>query len=74
MGATLTADGQVATPIHNGDHLRCRLTDPTVQLVKFADSDFFQVLRHKLNWGVAPRWRANSRRDRGDCGLQGRGR
>lgn len=66
--ATLTADGQVATPIHNGDHLRCRLTDPTVQLVKFADSDFFQVLRHKLNWGVAPRWRANSRRGRGDGG------
>ncbi len=71
--ATLTADGQVATPIHNGDHLHCGLTEPTVQLVKFPDSDFFQVLRHKLNWGVAPRWRASSRRGRGDA-VDGSGR
>jgi NAD+ kinase len=65
-GATLTADGQVAMPLGNGDRLRCRLGPASVQLVKFPDSDFFQVLRHKLNWGVAPRWRANSRRDQGD--------
>ncbi len=65
-GATLTADGQVAMPLRNGDRLRCRLGPPSVQLVKFPDSNFFQVLRHKLNWGVAPRWRANSRRGPGD--------
>jgi NAD+ kinase len=65
-GATLTADGQVAMPLGNGDRLRCRLGPASVQLVKFPDSDFFQVLRHKLNWGVAPRWRANSRRGQGD--------
>jgi NAD+ kinase len=68
-GATLTADGQVSVSLQNGDRLRFRLTEPQVRLVKFPESDFFQVLRHKLNWGVAPRWRPNSRRDRG----QGRG-
>jgi len=74
-GATLTADGQVASPLRNEDHLHFRLSAPTVQLVKFADSNFFQVLRHKLHWGVAPRWRANSRRDPGgDCRLGERDR
>ncbi len=61
-GATLTADGQVATPLDSGDRLNCRLTPPEVRLIKFHDSDFFQVLRHKLRWGATPRLRAGSRR------------
>ncbi|HOX26335.1 MAG TPA: NAD(+)/NADH kinase [Candidatus Krumholzibacteria bacterium] len=63
-GATLTADGQVATPLARHDRLACHLTPPRVRLVKFPDSDFFEVLRHKLNWGVAPRLRDSS----GRCG------
>ena len=66
-GATLTADGQVATPLNAGDRLRCHLTEPVVQLVKFRDSDFFQVLRRKLRWGVAPRLRPASPRYHPDC-------
>ena len=66
-GATLTADGQVATPLAMGDQLTCTLTSPIVRLVKFHDSDFFQILRHKLNWGVAPRIRTNSRRYHAGC-------
>lgn len=66
-GATLTADGQVATPLYNGDRLRCRLTPPAVRLVKFPDSDFFEILRHKLRWGVTPRLRAGSRRYHPGC-------
>ncbi len=66
-GATLTADGQFALPLQNGDRLSCRLTPPTVRLVKFHDSDFFEVLRHKLHWGMAPRLRAGSRRYHSGC-------
>jgi len=69
-GATLTADGQVATPLRVQDRLTCRLTSPQVQLIKFHDSDFFEVLRHKLRWGATPRLRAGSRRYHPDCELE----
>lgn len=61
-GATLTTDGQVPTVLHRGDRLRCDLTAPVVNLVKFPNSNFFRVLRHKLNWGAHPRVRWNGRR------------
>jgi NAD+ kinase len=61
-GATLTADGQVPTTLQRGDRLRCQVTAPVVNLVKFPDSSFFRVLRHKLNWGAHPRVRWNGRR------------
>jgi NAD+ kinase len=66
-GATLTADGQVTTPLEAEDRLACRLAPPTVQLIKFHDSDFFQILRQKLRWGVAPRLRPGSQRYHPDC-------
>lgn len=66
-GATLTADGQFALPLVNGDRLSCRLTRPHVRLVKFHDSDFFAVLRHKLRWGMPTRLRLGSRRHHPDC-------
>jgi len=66
-GATLTADGQVATPLQVLDRVTCHLTPPLVRLVKFPDSDFFQILRHKLRWGVAPRLRPSSPRYHADC-------
>jgi NAD+ kinase len=63
-GATLTADGQVATPLLNEDLLRCQLGPAVVNLVKFRDSNYFQVLHQKLHWGVAPSIRMDSRRHR----------
>lgn len=66
-GATLTADGQLARPLYNGDRLSCRLTPPDVKLIKFHDSDFFEVLRHKLRWGMPPRLRSGSRRFHDGC-------
>ena len=66
-GATLTADGQVGESLQAEDRLTCHLTTANVRLVKFHDSDWFEVLRHKLNWGVAPRLRPNSRRYHPDC-------
>lgn len=64
-GATLTADGQIATPLELGDRLTCRLGPPDLNLVKFPDSNFFRVLHQKLHWGIAPTIRNNSRRHRG---------
>jgi NAD+ kinase len=61
-GATMTTDGQVPTPLQRGDRLRCHVTAPVVNLVKFPNSNFFRVLRHKLNWGAHPRVRWNGRR------------
>ena len=54
-GATLTADGQSATDLQTADLLTFRVSDPEVQLVKFPRSNFFRVLRHKLNFGAPPR-------------------
>jgi NAD+ kinase len=61
-GATLTSDGQGPTSLQRGDRLRCHVTEPVVNLVKFPDSNFFRVLRHKLNWGSHPRVRWTGRR------------
>ncbi len=63
-GATLTADGQVATPLSNQDRLTCHLGPSMINLVKFPDSNYFSVLNQKLHWGVAPSIRQNSRRHR----------
>jgi NAD+ kinase len=66
--ATLTADGQVATPLRSGDRLTSHLGPPVVNIVKFRDSNYYRVLHQKLHWGVAPSIRQNSRRHRDGLG------
>lgn len=66
-GATLTADGQMALPLQSQDRLACYLAPPSVRLIKFHDSDFFEVLRHKLHWGMTPRLRPSSPRYHPGC-------
>ncbi len=50
-GAVLTADGQEVVQVCDGDHLDFGLADARVRLVKFPQSSFYRVMRHKLNWG-----------------------
>jgi NAD+ kinase len=50
-GAVLAADGQRSDLLKNGDLLKFRQSDREINLVKFPDSNFFKVMRHKLNWG-----------------------
>lgn len=50
-GAVLAADGQKSEVLRNGDRLAFRQSNREVNLVKFPDSNFFAVMRHKLNWG-----------------------
>jgi NAD+ kinase len=50
-GAVLTADGQRTHVLANGDRLAFRESHREVNLVKFPQSSFYRVMRHKLNWG-----------------------
>ncbi|MBK8166224.1 MAG: NAD(+)/NADH kinase [bacterium] len=50
-GAVLTADGQEVVRVGDGDHLDFGLARARVRLVKFPQSSFYRVMRHKLNWG-----------------------
>ncbi len=55
QGATLTADGQEAVPLHGGDKVIYGRAEHPVHLVKFPSSDFFQAMRRKLQWGAINR-------------------
>lgn len=57
QGATLTADGQAASPLQAGDRVQFRTADDPVYLVKFPRSDFFRAMRRKLQWGAIKRRR-----------------
>ncbi len=57
QGATLTADGQAASPLAKGDRVVFSLADRPARLVKFHDSDFFRAMRRKLQWGAIKRRR-----------------
>ena len=54
-GAILTADGQKTHVLANGDRLAFQEANREVNLVKFPQSSFYRVLRHKLNWGGTTR-------------------
>jgi len=54
-GAVLTADGQHTHVLANGDRLSFKEANREVNLVKFPQSSFYRVMRHKLNWGGTQR-------------------
>ncbi len=56
-GAILTADGQKTQVLSDGDRVVFRQADREVNLVKFPQSSFYRVMRHKLNWGGTRRAR-----------------
>jgi NAD+ kinase len=47
----LTIDGQIGTPIREGDTLVCHSTQYSLHLVRPPHQMFFDVLRQKLKWG-----------------------
>lgn len=47
----LTIDGQVGTPIREGDAVVCRSSERSLLLVRPPKLTFFDVLREKLKWG-----------------------
>ena len=54
-GAVLTADGQKTHMLVDNDRLVFKEADHEVNLVKFPNSNFYRVMRHKLNWGGSQR-------------------
>lgn len=50
-GAQLTADGQESRKLASGDVVEFAVADCGVRLIKFPQSNFYRVMRHKLNWG-----------------------
>jgi NAD+ kinase len=48
--AYLSLDGQPGLDLSDGDRVRCRRSEHTVNLFR-TGSDFFQLLRSKLKWG-----------------------
>lgn len=50
-GAYLTVDGQVGSPLAQGDAVCCELAKFDILLIQPPDRTFFDVLRQKLKWG-----------------------
>jgi NAD+ kinase len=48
--AYLSLDGQPGLDLSDGDRVRCRRSEHTVNLFR-SDTDFFHLLRSKLKWG-----------------------
>jgi NAD+ kinase len=53
--AVLTIDGQVAFDLKSGSSVLVRKAKHQVNLVKFRDRSFYQILRRKLHWGARPK-------------------
>ena len=47
----LSVDGQVGTPVVQGDQIECRKADYRVKLLRMR-RPFFDVLRSRLKWGL----------------------
>jgi NAD+ kinase len=48
--AYLSLDGQPGVDLCDGDRVRCRRSEPQVNLFR-TGTDFFHVLRTKMKWG-----------------------
>ncbi len=54
-GAALTLDGHVITPLILGDIVEVRRAKYRIRLIKHPTKGFYEILRAKLKWGIAPR-------------------
>lgn len=53
--AGLTIDGQVAFHLKSGSSVLVRKARHSVNLIKFRDRSFYEILRSKLHWGARPK-------------------
>lgn len=49
----LIVDGQLSTPIMAGDVLKIKRAENTVRFVRSQSKTYYEILRTKLNWGIA---------------------
>ena len=50
----VTADGQVAHDFETGAEIQIGRSEVEIPLVRFAEQNFFETLRRKLNWAAGP--------------------
>jgi NAD+ kinase len=50
-GAMATLDGQVAVAITQGDTVAIQISQQRTRLIRFPESNYYDVLREKLKWG-----------------------
>lgn len=50
-GAMATLDGQVGVPITRGDTVTIQTSENRTRLIRFPESNYYDVLREKLKWG-----------------------
>ena len=53
-GTTLMIDGQVRTPLADGDCVEIRRAAYAARIIPLPGWDFFRTLTHKLHWGHSP--------------------
>ena len=53
--AVLTIDGQVAFVLKSGSSVLVRKAKHSVNLIKFKERSFYDILRRKLHWGARPK-------------------
>jgi NAD+ kinase len=54
-GTVLTLDGQTVVPLGPDDIIEVKKAKYKVRLIKHPTKDFYEILRAKLKWGIAPR-------------------
>jgi len=50
-GAMATLDGQVGVAITQGDTVVVQTSEHRTRLIRFPESNYYDVLREKLKWG-----------------------
>jgi NAD+ kinase len=50
-GAMATLDGQVGVAISQGDSIEIKISEHRTRLIRFPETQYYEVLREKLKWG-----------------------
>ena len=50
-GAMATLDGQVGVALTQGDTVEIKVSEHRTRLIRFPESNYYDVLREKLKWG-----------------------
>lgn len=53
--AILTMDGQIAKSVKSGKSVVVEKAEHTINLIRFPESSFYDILRKKLHWGARPK-------------------
>ncbi|MDA8100566.1 MAG: NAD(+)/NADH kinase [Nitrospiraceae bacterium] len=55
---SLSLDGQVGQPLRQFDVIEVKKSRSKIRIIKHPTKDYYEILRTKLKWGIAPRTKA----------------